>query len=175
MSGKLKATEGLIAVQNAVHDTVQAGAASTMRSFEQTMAGLKTGAEAATNGQAHGQLQGDLRQGLDQMQGQVRQGMEKAVKSAEQIASFSQGNAEAMVKSGQILAAGMQDLSRQIMESAQNQLDQSMATMRALSGVKSPKDMLELQSSFLRSAYEAMLAESGRITERSMKLAEQAS
>ena len=79
------------------------------------------------------------------------------------------------MRSGQILAQGMQELSRQMVETAQGQLEQSMQAMRALAGVRSPKEAMDLQATTLRSAYEAMLSESGRITERSMKLAEQAS
>ncbi|MGI4945225.1 MAG: phasin family protein [Janthinobacterium lividum] len=173
MSGKLKMAEGLAAVQSAVHDTIQTGATGTTRTFDQAVAGLKSGADVAASGAE--QVQGQARQGLEQVQTQMRQGMEKAVKGAEQLVAFSQGNAEAMMKSSQILAGGMQELSRQMMETAQAQFEQSMQALRAFAGVKSPKEALELQSSALRGAYEALVAESGRITERSMKLAEQAS
>ena len=184
MAGK-KTIEGKTAVHKAVHDTVQASAGASTRGSEQAIAGPKSNAEAASGaaqgigegigegvsqdlGQMGGQMGG-------QMDGQRQQGMDKVMKDAEQLVSFTQGNAEAMLRSGQILTAGMQELSRQMMETAQGQLDQSMAAMRALSGAQSPKDVFELQSSLLRTACEAMLAESGRITECSMKLAEQAS
>ena len=169
MSGTLKTSEGLAAVQ----DTMQAGAATATRTFDQAVAGLKSGVDAAAGGAE--QVQGQARQGFDQMQAQMRQGMEKAAKGAEQLVAFSQGNAEAMMRSGQILAQGMQELSRQMVETAQGQLEQSMQAMRVLAGVRSPKEAMDLQATTLRSAYEAMLSESGRITERSMKLAEQAS
>ena len=40
--------------------------------------------------------------------------MEKAMKTAEELVSFGQGNVEALVKAGQIWAEGVQDLSKRL-------------------------------------------------------------
>jgi phasin family protein len=57
---------------------------------------------------------------------------------------------------------------------AQASLDDGMSAFKALSGVKSVKDAFELQSSFARSALEKSVAESGKLTDASFKLTEQA-
>ena len=44
--------------------------------------------------------------GFEKTQAKVKEGMEKAMKTAEEFVAFSQGNLEALVKSGQIWAAG---------------------------------------------------------------------
>jgi phasin family protein len=49
-----------------------------------------------------------------------------------------------------------------------------MSTFKALSSVRSLKDAFELQASFARTTMEKTLAESGRLTDASMKLTEQA-
>ena len=72
--------------------------------------------------------------------------MEKAMKTAEELVAFSQGNVEAMVKSGQIWAAGVQDISKQIAATAQASFDETMSTFKALSSVKSLKDAFDLQA-----------------------------
>ena len=100
--------------------------------------------------------------------------MEKAMKSAEDIVTFGQGNMEAFVKASQIWAAGVQDLSKQFAATAQAQMDQTVATFKALAGVKSFKEAVELQSSLARSSVEKAVAETGKFTDASMKLAEQA-
>ena len=46
--------------------------------------------------------------------------------------AFSQGNVEAMVKSGQIWAAGVQDIGKQIAANAQASFDETMSTFKAL-------------------------------------------
>ena len=69
---------------------------------------------------------------------------------------------------------GVQDLSKSFAAAAQASLDESMSAFKALTGVKSLKDAFELQTSFARAAMEKSLAESGKLTDASFKLTEQA-
>lgn len=96
------------------------------------------------------------------------------MKTAEEFVAFSQGNMEAAVKSGQIWAAGVQDLSKQVAATAQASFEETLSTFRAMAGVKSVKDAIELQTSFARAAFEKTMTESGRLTDATLKLAEQA-
>ncbi len=111
--------------------------------------------------------------GYDNTQEKVNASMEQARKSAEEIVSFSQGNFEAMMKAGQIWAAGMQDLQKTFAATAQAQVEAAMGTMKALSGVKSLKEAMDLQASLARASLETAVSESGKLTDASMKLAEQ--
>lgn len=128
--------------------------------FERTVAALKDSAAGAVAG-------------YDSTQEKVKTSMEQAVKSAEEIVSFSQGNFEAMMKAGQIWAAGVQDLQKTFAATAQAQVEAAMGTMKALSGVKSLKEAMDLQASLARTSLETVVAESGKLTDASMKLAEQ--
>ncbi len=112
--------------------------------------------------------------GFEATQAQVKQGVEKAVTTAEELVAFNKGNLEALVKAGQIWAAGIQDLSKHLAATAQASLDESIATFKALSGVKSLKDAVELQTAYARATLEKTLAESGKLTDASIKLTEQA-
>jgi phasin family protein len=112
--------------------------------------------------------------GFEKTQAQVKQSMEKAMKTAEEVVSFSQGNFEAVVKSSQIWAAGLQDLSKQMAATAQAQLEETMAMFKSFSGVKSLKDVMDMQTSLARTSMEKAMTEGGRITDASIKLAEQA-
>jgi phasin family protein len=78
------------------------------------------------------------------------------------------------VKSSQIWAAGVQDLSKHVAATAQATFDETFSTFKALTSVKSLKDAFDLQAAFARSAMEKTLAESGKLTDASMKLTEQA-
>ena len=128
---------------------------------EKTVEGIKQGAATAAAG-------------MEQAQVQVTEGMQRVMKTAEQMTSFSQGNMEALMKSHQILATGFTDLSRMFAASARASLDETMSTFKAMSTVKSVKEAFELQSSFAKASMEKALTESGKMTEQSMKLAEQA-
>ncbi len=110
---------------------------------------------------------------IDNTTTQVTGNMEKVMKTAEEFVSFGQGNLEAVVKSGQIWAAGVQDISKQFAASAQAQMDHTVATMKAFAGIKSLKDAIDLQSSLARASMEKAVSETSKLTDASMKLAEQ--
>jgi len=154
MANKPKMIEGSVAPEDQAADAVGKG-------FESTVSGLKDGMTQAAAGFAD-------------TQAKVKEGMEKAMKTAEELVAFSQGNLEAMVKAGQIWAAGVQDISKQLAANAQASFDETMSTFKAMSSVKSLKDAFDLQASLARSAMEKTLAESGKLTDASMKLTEQA-
>ncbi len=112
--------------------------------------------------------------GLEHAQVQMKEGVTRAMKTAEQVAHFSQGNVEALVKSSQIWATGWQDLSKQMAATAKANMDETMSAFKAMTSVKSLKEAFDLQSSFARASMEKAMAESGKLTEHSLKLAEQA-
>jgi phasin family protein len=133
---------------------------TSAKGIEATVSSLRDGMATATAG-------------FESTQAKVKEGVEKAMKSAEEFVTFSQGNVEAVVKSGQIWAAGMQDLSKHVAASAQASFDETFSTFKALTSVKSLKDAFDLQAAFARSAMEKTMAESGKLTDASLKLTEQ--
>ena len=80
----------------------------------------------------------------------------------------------AMMQAGQIWAAGVQDLHKTFAATAQAQVEAAMGTFKALSSVKSLKEAMDLQTTLARASLETAVSESGKITDASMKLAEQA-
>jgi phasin family protein len=95
------------------------------------------------------------------------------MKTAEQFITFGQGNIEALVKASQIMATGLQDISKQIAANAQSAVDESMSTFRALAGVRSVKEAIDLQAAFARTSFEKAVSQTGALTEASFKIAEQ--
>jgi len=142
-------------------EVTQAAEQATNQTIDASVTNLNDGIAKATAG-------------FEATQVKMKEGMEKAMKTAEELVAFNQGNVEAIVKSSQIWASGVQDLSKHFAAAAQASMDQSMAAFRALTSVRSLKDAIELQTSFARSALEKTMAESGKLTEASFKLTEQA-
>jgi phasin family protein len=136
-------------------------AETAKKGFDQTVSALKEGMSGAVAG-------------FEKTQAEVKANMDKAIKTAEEFVTFGQGNVEAMMKSSQIWASGMQDMSKTFAATAQAHMEATMATVKALSGVKSMKDALELQSKLARTSLETAMAETGKLTDASVKLAEQA-
>ena len=129
--------------------------------FDQAVSSLKDGVAAATAGaeKAHATMQ---------------HGLQKAMKSAEDVLTFSQGNLEAFTKSSQILATGMQDMTQTLAAAARTSLEETMGLFKAMSGVKSFKDAIDLQSQLVRSTMEKAVSHTGHLTDSTMKLSEQA-
>jgi phasin family protein len=143
-------------------ETIKATTANVAtKSYDQTVAGLKDGMAQATAG-------------MEQTQAKLKEGMEKAMKTAEELVTFSQGNIEAFTRSSQIWATGVQELSKQVAETAKISLEESMSAFKTLGAVKSLKEAIDLQSSMARHALERAMSESGKLTDASIKLTEQA-
>ena len=96
------------------------------------------------------------------------------VQATEQLLALGQGNLDAFVQSSQIWAAGVQGISRQVTVTAQAGLDDALAAYRALAAAKTPKDMLDIQAKLLRASMEQAIAETGKISDASLRLAGQA-
>ena len=146
MANRPKTIEAFTALEDQAADAASKG-------FELTVSGLKDGMTRATAGFAD-------------TQAKVKEGMEKAMKTAEELMSFSQGNLEAMVKCGQIWAAGVQDIGKQLAANAQASFDETVSTFKALSSAKSLKDAFDLQASLARSTLEKTVAEFGQADRR---------
>jgi phasin family protein len=154
MSNKMKST-------NAVETNTAATADITAKALERTFAGLTDGMARATAG-------------VEQTRAKLQEGTAQAVKKTEEMVKFGQGNIEALTKSSQIWAAGVQDLSKQVAASFQASIQASVGVLKTLGTVKSIKEAIDLQSGFARTALEKAMSESGRLSQASLKLTEQA-
>jgi phasin family protein len=109
-----------------------------------------------------------------QSQTKLNQQVENMMKTAEQFVAFGQGNVEALTSSGQIFANGLQEIGKQIAASTQASIEETAATYRALTGVKSFKDAMELQASLMRNMMQRSVTDTGRVADASLRLVEQA-
>lgn len=133
--------------------------------FEKTVEQIKAGTATAT---------ASMEQAQTQFKAKLEEGVSKAMKTAEQVTAFNKGNMDAFIKAGTIYSTGMQDISKAWAASAKASVTDTMANFKALTTVKSLKEAIDLQSSFARTAMEKTLADSGKLTEQTLKLAEQA-
>jgi phasin family protein len=107
----------------------------------------------------------------EKTQTQVTATVEKTLKTAQEMAAFGKGNLDAFIASGQIWAAGVQDLSKSFMASAKEQMDQAVEAVNAFAAVKSFVDFAELQAAFVRTSLDKAITETNKLTDASTKLA----
>ena len=100
-------------------------------------------------------------------------GMDTMMKNTEDFVALGQANMEAFVKSGQIWTSGIEALMKQFAETAKVSFDESVATLKAITSAKSITEAMELQNKFATSAAKRALAESNKLVDASINLAEQ--
>jgi phasin family protein len=149
------------AAAEAATTTIEHTAETTTKGIDKTLVAMKEGMEKAAKG-------------LETSQMKMKEGVEKAMKTAEEMMSFTQGNMEALVKASQIYATGFQDISKHLAASSKASIEESVAFTKSLMGVKSVKEAVDLQTGFAKSSIEKAVAETNKITDASVKLAEQA-
>jgi hypothetical protein len=84
---------------------------------------------------------------------------------------FAKGNVEAVVASGKILAAGVQDLGTTYVAEGKSAFETLTADVKAFAAVKSPTDFFKLQSEVLRRNFDAAVATGSKNSEAFIKLA----
>lgn len=123
---------------------------------------LKAGTQAATKG---------YEQAIAIAQEQVEKASQTLFERYDEAASFGKDNVDAYVHSGTVFAKGIESMGKQFVSIAQNTVEANVATTKALLGATSVRELIELQTQFSRSRFDAMLAESAKLTELSLQLA----
>jgi phasin family protein len=99
---------------------------------------------------------------------------EKSQASLGEMSEFTKGNVEAMVESGKILASGLQEMTKGYAAESKSAFETLAAEMKSMTAVKSPSELLEMQSSLLRKHFDAAVAASSKNSEAMLKLANEA-
>ncbi len=97
--------------------------------------------------------------------------VEKNTKLVGEMTELAKGNVEALVESGKITAKGLETLGQDAAEYSRKSFESATATLKSMSAVKSPADFFKLQSDYVRSAFDSMVAETSKNTEAFIKLA----
>ena len=121
-------------------------------SFARTIAGVKQGMADASNAQSSRSA--------------------NMSKAGFDLVVFSKANLEAVAHSGQVYAAGLQDLMRDMIEAGQTAMHEALANMRALTDARTPKAAIEVQAAIARTAATHAIATSARIAQSGADLAE---
>jgi phasin family protein len=97
--------------------------------------------------------------------------VEKGTKLFEEANEFSKGNIEAIVESGKIAAKGIETLGQDAADYSRKQFEGATAALKSLSSIKSPTDFFKLQSDYVRSSFDSIVAQTSKNTEAMLKLA----
>ena len=99
---------------------------------------------------------------------------EKTQAYAADYGDFTKGNVEALVASGKVLAAGLQDMGKDVVAEGKTALETMTADVKDLAAVKSPADFFKLQGEILRRNFDAAVSTGSKRSETMVKLATEA-
>ncbi len=122
--------------------------------------GLKHTAEAAAKG-------------LKDVQAEVTGSLAQATDLARAYAEVQRDALESVVKAGQIYGEGLKSIAAHAAETNRTQFEESLAHLRALTGVKSIHEAMALQTQYARTAASRALTEGSMLVESGLKLAEE--
>ena len=96
---------------------------------------------------------------------------EKSAKFMEELSEITKGNAEAMVASAKIAASGAETIGADAAAYGKKSLEHATGAIKGMAAVKSPTELFQLQSDYAKSSFDAMVAETSKMTEAMVKLA----
>jgi len=108
------------------------------------------------------------------MQTRAKAAYDKGAEMTKDAVEFQKGNLEALVESGKILAAGMQDMGRSYAEEAKSAAETVQEDVKKFAAIKSPTEFFQLQGEIARRNFDALVKTTSKNTEAMMKLSNEA-
>lgn len=111
---------------------------------------------------------------IAELQSRAKAAYEKGTELTADVTAFHKGNFDALVESGKIFAAGMQNLGRTAVEEAKSAAETVTGDVKAIAAVKSPTELFQLQGEIARRNLDTLVARTSKNAEIMMKLASDA-
>jgi phasin family protein len=108
---------------------------------------------------------------VSELQAKAKAAYDKGTEFTAEATEFAKGNVEALVESGKIFAAGVQDLGKTYADEAKSAYETATADLKEMAAVKSPTDLFQLQGKLLRRNFDTFVAYTTKNTEAVTKLA----
>ncbi|MBO6837268.1 MAG: phasin family protein [Alphaproteobacteria bacterium] len=102
---------------------------------------------------------------------QVEKASTAALKSYDEFAALNKDTVDAYVKAGNVFAKGFEDLGKTVFAFAQSQAETNVNAAKALMSAKTINDVVEIQSDLARTQFDAFVAEGTKVSEMSLKVA----
>jgi phasin family protein len=111
--------------------------------------------------------------------GSTRENFEKfsqtAVKGAEEMQRLSKENFDAYVQAATVVAKGFENMGRSWMSFTQEAMEQSAAAAKAMLGVRTLREAVDLQTDWAKTSFDKFVSEATKISEQGVKVANEAS
>jgi len=107
---------------------------------------------------------------MEQVATKSREALESGMKSVDEMSSMAKGNVEAMLASSKTAAAGIEAIAKQVSDFSRKSFEEVTAAARAMTTVKTPNELMQLQNDFAKTQFDAAVAEMSKLSEAVVKL-----
>jgi phasin family protein len=111
---------------------------------------------------------------LQQAQAKMQDGVSAAMAYWQNSMAFGQSQLTALMQSSQIMATGLQEITKEIAASNKAAMEDSVAFTKSLIAAKSPADAAKLQAGFVKATLEKGVAHNRELSQATVELAKQA-
>lgn len=147
---------------------VDATAAAT-KQIEEAVEVSKKSVEQAMKASTEG-----YEQAINVTKEQVEKASAAFFKSYDDVAAMNKEGVDAFVKAGEVFTKGAETVGKAYFEFAQASTEASVEATKAMMGAKTVKDFADIQSEYARTSFDKFLAESTRLSEMTVKAANEA-
>jgi phasin family protein len=148
-----------------VNDARKAGTetmTTIFKTMQETMESMRSAAEKTYN------------QSMSMAQAQNEQATKAMFKGYEEMMAASQDMSKTMSDTTGALSKAFEDMGKMAIGYAQQAIESNVSATKALVGCKNPKEALDVQADWAKTSLDSCLVESNRMSDMSMKLANDA-
>lgn len=110
------------------------------------------------------------KQAMEQVASKSREALEHGMKSMDDMTNLAKGNVEAMLASSKAATTGFETIAQQVADYARKSFEETTAAARALTTVKTPNELMQLQNDFAKTQFDRAVAEMSKLSEAMVKM-----
>ncbi len=104
----------------------------------------------------------------------LKQGLDKAVKGYDNVAAFNKATLEALMQSASVTTKGIEQLNAETLAFSKQSLEDAVAATKAALTSRSIQELVEVNSDFAKSAFDAYVGQVTKLSEMMVTLAKSA-
>jgi phasin family protein len=115
-----------------------------------------------------------VRKGIEKTVEMTKTQFEKAAKSVGDVATFNKETVEALVKSANATAKGVEAINAEVVSFSKQTIEDTIAAAKAIMSARSVKEFVELQTDFSKTSFDAMVNQSTKLADLFMSFTKDA-
>lgn len=112
----------------------------------------------------------NVAQGLALSKDQFEKAAQAATKGFDDLVAFTKGNVDAVFASAAVFAQGTEQLTRAWFALQHGAAEQAAEATRSLFAAKTLREVVDLQSTYTKTAFDGLVAESSKLSEMGLKV-----